>query len=185
MRITAALCVAFALAVPVLAADDPPPDCTSLNAALKLAMPPSKNTVAFESALRSFLQQGCYDKAGWTHDAFIRDTGPYIQGDYYGTHPAVRIWYSPEVAKWMKLTAAERAVTLIADNAVIVKEMYSGPASCYPMPPAQPPSVCYPNTLTPGGGSWWTVPGQARWWTVMVRESRASLDGWYWSGFYA
>ncbi|HEV7427745.1 MAG TPA: hypothetical protein VGQ46_15390 [Thermoanaerobaculia bacterium] len=69
-------------------------------------MPPSKETVAFETALHPFLAAACYDKLGWTHDAFIRDTGPYILGDYYGTHPAVRIWYSPEGSKWMKLTAA-------------------------------------------------------------------------------
>jgi hypothetical protein len=174
MRTAAALCLAFALAVPVLAADIPP--VCNLNAVL----PPSKDTVAFEIALRPFLKAACYDTLGWTHDAFIRDTGPYILGDYYGTHPAVRIWYSPEVAKWMKLTAAERAVTPIDDNGIIVKEMYSGPASCYPMPPALPPAGCSTATAT---SPWWSVPGGAGWWTVMVREANASFDGWYWSGY--
>ena len=98
MRTAAALCLAFALAVSAFAADLPPA-CN-----LSAVMPPSKDTVAFETALQAFLRRRCYDKLGWTHDPFIRDTGPYILGDYYGTHPAVRIWYSPEVAKWMKLT---------------------------------------------------------------------------------
>jgi hypothetical protein len=129
----------------------------------------------------------CYDKLGWTHDAFIRDTGPYVLGDYYGTHPAVRIWYSPEVAKWMKLTAAQRAVTPIDDNGIIVKEMYTGPANCYPMsPPYAPPSGCFPSPFkTPQTSPWWTVPGNAGWWTVMVREIKASHDGWYWSGYFS
>lgn len=165
----AALCLAFALAVPVLAAI--PPECN-----LSPALPPSKDTVAFEKALRPFLKSACYDKLGWTHDPFIRDTGPYILGDYYGTHPAVRIWYSPEVAKWMKLTAAQRAVTPIDDNAVIVKEMYSGPANCYPMsPPNVPPSGCFPSPFKVAQPTpWWTTPGNAGWWTVMVREANAS-----------
>jgi hypothetical protein len=174
----AALCLAFALAVPVLAADLPP-ECN-----LNPALPPSKDTVAFEKALRPFLKSACYDKLGWTHDPFIRDTGPYVLGDYYGTHPAVRIWYSPEVAKWMKLTAAQRVVTPIDDNAVIVKEMYSGPANCYPSPPNVPPTGCYPSPFkTLQTSPWWTVPGNAGWWTVMVREANASHDGWYWSGY--
>jgi hypothetical protein len=175
----AALCLAFALAVPVLAADVPSP-CN-----LSGVLPPSKDTVAFENALRPFLTAACYDKLGWTHDAFIRDTGPYILGDYYGTHPAVRIWYSPEVATWMKLTAAQRAVTPIDDNGVIVKEMYTGPANCYPMAaPNTPPAGCFPSPFSkPQTSPWWTVPGQAGWWTVMVREANASHDGWYWSGY--
>jgi hypothetical protein len=179
LRTAALLCLVLALAIPVLAADLPP--ACNLNAVL----PPSKDTVAFETALRPFLSAACYDKLGWTHDAFIRDTGPYIMGDYYGTHPAVRIWYSPEVAKWMKLTAAQRAVTPIDDNGIIVKEMYTGPANCYPMAaPNIPPAGCFPSPFSkPQTTPWWTVPGQAGWWTVMVREAKASFDGWYWSGY--
>jgi hypothetical protein len=181
MRTAAALCLAFALTVPILAADLPPA-CN-----LAAVMPPSKNTVAFETALHPFLAAACYDKLGWTHDAFIRDTGPYILGDYYGTHPAVRIWYSPEVAKWMKLTAAQRTVTPIDDNGIIVKEMYTGPANCYPMTaPYTPPVGCFPSPFSqPQTSPWWTIPGQAGWWTVMVREANASHDGWYWSGYAA
>jgi len=178
MRTVAALCLAFALAVPAFAADSNPCD-------LSAVMPPSKDTGAFEKALRLFLHEACYDKLGWTHDPFIRDTGPYILGDYYGTHPAVRIWYSPEVTKWMKLTAAQRAVTPIDDKGIIVKEMFSGPANCYPMsPPYTPPVGCFPSPFkNPQKTPWWTVPGGTGWWTVMVREAKASFDGWYWSGY--
>jgi hypothetical protein len=178
MRTAAALCFALALTVSALAADLPP-ECTTK---FKAAFPPSTNTVTFENALRPFLSSACYDKLGWIHDPFIRDTGPYVLGDYYGTHPAVRIWYSPEVATWMKLSPEQRAVTPIADNAVIVKEMFSGPARCYPMPPALPPAGCSTATAS---SPWWSVPGGAAWWTVMVRDANGSFDGWYWSGYAA
>jgi hypothetical protein len=151
-------CLALALFVPVLAADVPAPPCN-----LAPVLPPSKNTTAFENALRPFLAAACYDTLGWIHDPIVRDTGPNILGDSYGTHPAVRIWYSPEVAAWIKLTPEQRAVTPIADNAVIVKEMMTPPASNYPVPPK---------------------PGSSGSWTVMVRDSNGSKDGWYWSGAF-
>ena len=157
MRATAFAClVLIALSIP-LAADTP--------AACNLApvLPPSKNTPAFETALRAFLTARCYETLGWTHDPFVRDTGPYILGDYYGTHPAVRVWYSPDVASWMKLSPQKRPITPIADNAVIVKEMFNPPAASYSVPPK---------------------PGDTEGWTVMVREANGSFDGWYWSGYF-
>ena len=158
MRTTAlAFLILITLSVP-LAADTP--------AACNLApvLPPSKDTVAFETALRAFVAARCYEALGWTHDPFVRDTGPYILGEYYGTHPAVRVWYSPDVASWMKLSPEKRPITPIADNAVIVKEMFNPPAASYAVPPK---------------------PGDTEGWTVMVREANGSFDGWYWSGYFA
>jgi len=154
---TTFICLAFALLISPLAADVPPA-CN-----LAPSLPPSKNTSAFETNLRAFLKERCYETLGWTHDPFVRDTGPYIQGDYYGTHPAVRVWYSPDVASWMKLPAAKRASTPIADNAIIVKEMFVPPAATYSVPPK--------NDDTEG-------------WTVMVRDGNGSHDGWYWSSYF-
>ena len=37
----------------------------------------------------------------WAVDKRVRDTGPFINGSYYGTHPGVRIYYSPEVKEWL------------------------------------------------------------------------------------
>jgi mono/diheme cytochrome c family protein/nitrate/TMAO reductase-like tetraheme cytochrome c subunit len=128
-----------------------------------LTFPPSKDTAAFETNLRAFLNARCYVTLGWTHDPFVRDTGPYIQGDSYGTHPSVRVWYSPDVESWMKLPAAKRATTPVADNAIIVKEMFVPPASSYSVPPK--------TDDTEG-------------WTVMVRDANGSLDGWYWSSYF-
>ena len=154
---TALVCLALALVAPTLAAD-PPAVCN-----LAPSLPPSKNTTAFETALRAFLTARCYETLGWTHDPFVRDTGPYIQGDSYGTHPSVRVWYSPDVASWMKLPAEKRATTPIADNAVIVKEMFNPPASGYSVPPQN---------------------GDTEGFTVMVRDANGAFDGWYWSGYF-
>ncbi len=151
------VCLILAISAPSLIADTPPA-CN-----LAPTLPPSTNTSAFETALRAFLNARCYETLGWTRDPFVRDTGPYIQGDYYGTHPAVRVWYSPDVAVWMKLPPETRATTRIADNAIIVKEMFQPPAATYAVPPK--------NSDTEG-------------WTVMVRDANGSFDGWYWSGYF-
>jgi hypothetical protein len=67
MRTAAAVCLAFALVMPLRAAGADP--CT-------LTFPPSKDTAAFETNLRAFLNARCYVTLGWTHDPFVRDTGP-------------------------------------------------------------------------------------------------------------
>jgi hypothetical protein len=153
----ALVCLALALFAPALAADAP--------AACNLApsLPPSKNTSTFEMAVRAFVTARCYETLGWTHDPFVRDTGPFILDNPYGTHPAVRVWYSPDVASWMKLPAEKRATTPIIDNAIIVKEMFQPPAALYSVPPK--------NSDTEG-------------WTIMVRDANGSFDGWYWSSYF-
>src|SRR5947208_2729190 len=61
----------------------------------------------YEEKLRHFLQGFCHrdTAAGWHADKRVRDTGPYIEtvlpggtrvANYFGTHNAVVIWYSPE-----------------------------------------------------------------------------------------
>jgi hypothetical protein len=119
-------------------------------------LPASKHEAAFEHALRLFIYARCYETLGWEKDKLaLRDTGPWIAGWSYGTHPAVRIWYSPEAIAWMEKPEATRGT--IPDNAIIVKEQHSPPASAN-------------NDV----GSW----------TVMVRDNQAVWDGWYWA-FYS
>lgn len=102
-------------------------EADSKGAACRFPMPlPSVvGAEAFERELYDFLDARCYEELGWTRDASVRDTGPWIQGDSYGTHPAVRIYYSPEVADWLR-NGRQGA---IADGGLIVKEMYEPPAS--------------------------------------------------------
>ena len=68
-----------------------------------------------------------YEELGWARDKWLRDTGPFIGGEYFGTHPAVRVYYSPEVIRWLEGGRKGR----IPDGAVIVKEQYA-PARCPP-----------------------------------------------------
>jgi hypothetical protein len=98
-----------------------------------------------------------YRRLGWCVDKYVRDTGPYIHGAYYGTHPAVRIYYSPEVMTWLR--NGRRGVP--ADGAVIVKEQYDPPAAAY--------TGLRDDQLQPHD------------WTVMIRRSSASRDGWFWA----
>ena len=103
----------------------------------------------YEKLLYTFLEQGCYK--AWVSDSQIRNTGPFINGVSYGTHPAVKIYYSPEMWDWLKVKNRQGE---IPDHAMIVKEMYP--------PPAKPDA---------------TLTG----WTTMVKDKKGSFDGWYWS----
>ncbi|HEX8905400.1 MAG TPA: hypothetical protein VF771_11185, partial [Longimicrobiaceae bacterium] len=116
-----------------------------------LPLPHSMSEPAYERVLNQFLRDRCYQ--GWVHDRQIRDTGPFIDGRNFGTHPAVRVYYSPRAWEWM--TTRHRQGRM-ADNAIIVKEMYTPPAA--------------PDSKLEG-------------WTTMVRDSAGAIDGWYW-GYY-
>jgi len=101
-----------------------------------------------------------YRRLGWCVDKYVRDTGPYVHGQYYGTHPAVRIYYSPEAMAWLR--GGRRGVP--ADGAVIIKEQYPAPAAMY--------GNEHGDALKPLD------------WTVMIRRSSASRDGWFWAEVY-
>ena len=103
----------------------------------------------FEKLLYSFLEQGCY--RSWIADRQIRNTGPFIGGKSFGTHNAVKVFYSPEVWDWLKRKNRQGE---IPDGAVIVKEMFPSPAK-------------EGSTLSA--------------WTVMVKDKKGAYDGWYWS----
>jgi len=77
----------------------------------------------FEKLLYQFLEKRCYQN--WVTDREIRNTGPVIAGVSFGTHNAVKIFYSPQAWDWLKTRNREGA---IADGAVIVKEMFRDPA---------------------------------------------------------
>jgi hypothetical protein len=103
----------------------------------------------FEKKLYEFLEQGCYRT--WVSDNRIRDTGPFINGTSFGTHDAVRIFYSPEVWEWLKQHNREGE---IRDGGIIVKEMFPSPAK---------------------------EGAKLTGWTVMVKDKKGAFDGWYWS----
>ena len=123
-----------------------------------LPLPSALPSKLYEEKLYTFIGSRKYVDLGWTKDKTIRDTGPFQNGVYYGTHPAVRVYYSPEVITWLK---SER-VGVLPDGAMIIKEMF------------QPPAARYTGRVDT------IVPTQ---WTIIVRDSVGSKDGWYWSYF--
>jgi len=110
----------------------------------------------FQAQLRSFLSSGKYRTLKWCEDKRLRDTGPFINGISYGVHPTVKIYYSPAVIDWLVSNDKSR---LIPDGSMIVKEQYSAPAARYRLQP----------------------PKGINGWTIMIKDSKASQDGWYWA----
>jgi hypothetical protein len=74
---------------------------------------PPPSSPDFLEHLTSYMNDLCYQKANWPHDAQIRSSD--------GVHPFVKIWYSPALFDWM--TVKDRKVP-VPNGAIVVKEMY-------------------------------------------------------------
>jgi hypothetical protein len=134
----------------------------------------------YERKLAKYVGNYCHRRpnVGWKVDKRIRDTGPYIAtlqdgkwiGKPYGTHPAVLIWYSPEMYTWLKANrpgeggSTAAASPPVPDGAIIIKEMFD------------PPAVACADVD-------WQYLKPSKSVTLMVRDSRASHDGWFWGWF--
>ena len=115
-----------------------------------------ENLAAYEKQILDWLNARTYAKdLGWCGDKGIRDTGPWINDVYYGTHKGARIYYSPNVMKWL-IGGREGA---IPDGAMIIKEGIGAPAARW-------------ENLTPPPVSDWTI---------MIKDSKGSADGWFWA----
>jgi hypothetical protein len=124
-----------------------------------LPLPSAQAVPQYEEKLFEFLNTRQYVKLGWLKDKDVRDTGPYINGKYYGTHPAVRVYYSPGVMSWLM----GGRVGKIADGEMIIKEQYAPPAVRSQGKTEEELWDCLES------------------WAVMVKDSSASHDGWFWS----
>jgi cytochrome c553 len=109
----------------------------------------------FQKQLTKFLEDGDYLRLGWSMDKGLRDTGPFINKTLFGVHPTVKIYYSPQIMKW--LVAGRTGA--IPDGAMIIKEQYTAPAAQY--------QLRKPDLVTD--------------WTVMIKDAKGSKDGWYWA----
>ena len=84
--------------------------CEQLEATIR--KPSALSLGDYENKLNQYLGNYCYrnETAGWVHDKFVRQAGPRIatlvngawQGKDLGTHAPVMIWYSPEMADWLR-----------------------------------------------------------------------------------
>ncbi len=125
---------------------------------------------AFDFALRDFLRKRVYDdELKWAHDLKWRMTGPYVgefgpDGLSYGVHPAVRVYYSPEMVAWM---CSDRS-TKLPTGAMIIKEM----ANINQDLGVVKPDNCMSITDDPA-----RMPSS---WTVMFRTD-VTHDQWYWA----
>jgi len=137
-------------------ADGPAPD---LGRPADLPLPSTMSVAAYEEKLFAFLNERQYVKLGWARDKGVRDTGPFINDKYYGTHPAVRVWYSPGVMKWLINGRAGK----IPDGEMIIKEQFAPPAARH------------------AGKSEDQLGAGLESWTVMVKDSAGAHDGWFWS----
>ncbi len=135
-----------------------------------LPLPSTLPLDEYEEQLYAFLEKREYATLGWKHDKGIRNTGPFIDDKSYGVHPAVMIYYSPEVIKWLK----EGRDGAIPDGAMIVKVMYAAPAQRYDKLNMKQIAEIEkdPHSRYFDG------------WTVMVKDQKGSKDGWFWS-YYA
>ncbi len=135
----------------------PPP--LDLGRPSALPLPGGMAVPRYEEKLFEFLNSRQYVNLGWLKDKEVRDTGPYINGKYYGTHPAVRVYYSPGIITW--LTGGR--LGKIADGEMIIKEQYAAPAVRHQGKSDDELWDCLES------------------WSVMVKDSSASHDGWFWS----
>jgi hypothetical protein len=134
----------------------------------------------YEAKLGEYLRNFCHRDlgGGWKVDKYLRNTGPYVatyrngswSGASLGTHSPVLVWYSPELYEWLKTNRADSAASAaneaaVPDGAIIVKEMYPVPAA-----------ACR-------GIDWQKLRPMSQGAVVMVRDSKASYDGWFWAWF--
>ena len=135
---------------------------TSCNEAGESPLPlpstiPPERLADYEKQVLAFLKAGTYVQLGWCGDKGVRDTGPWINNIYYGTHKAVRVYYSPGVMRW--LTGGRNGA--IPDGAMIIKEQFTAPAARY------------------AGRRAAAVTD----WTIMIKDAKGSEDGWFWGEF--
>jgi hypothetical protein len=165
---------AVALATALAAQTPSYPPCVAQAQPSGLPLPSTyaknQDPSAYQKVLFDFLQNWKYVDKKWCVDKGFRDTGPWIQnqalpagqGSYYGTHPAVRIYYSPEVMEW--LIGGRKGE--LKDGAMMIKEQMAGPAERY--------AGKSDKELR---GIFAKFPD----WTIMIKDKSGSADGWYWT----
>jgi cytochrome c553 len=175
----ASLIIALVLAVvlPCSALAAPPQDPQPGGAKAGLPLPHDLPLQDYERVLYKFLFTRAYAAPpySWAQDKVIRDTGPFVSGEYHGSHPAVRVFYSPEVMNWLK---GDRKGD-VADGGMIIKEMFYPPATLYYEPTFGNPPLKDPAARAALFDSLMFA------WTVMVKDRSVAKGGWFYSDLNA
>ncbi|MFZ5962049.1 hypothetical protein ACOXXX_03780 [Thalassococcus sp. BH17M4-6] len=141
-----------------------------------LPLPSSLPLLNYERQLYPFIADREFADLGWVRDKSWRDTGPFVLDTNYGVHPAVRIYYSPQVLTWLE--GGRKGA--IPDGAMVVKEMVASPSAHYtefradlvrkhPDDPDRVEEEMLAYLREAGGLNW----------TVMVKDSSVSHGGWF------
>src|ERR1700688_3493824 len=77
---------------------------------------PAATDPSFLVHLTPFMNNLCYQKRNWKHDAQVRTSD--------GVHPFVRVWYSPSLFDWITV---KNRIGPVPDGAIVVKEQFHGP----------------------------------------------------------
>jgi hypothetical protein len=85
----------------------------SFSSAMACSSLPPASSPDFLEHLTDYMNDLCYQKAHWQHDAQVRTSD--------GVHPFVRVWYSPQLFNWITVNNRNGPVP---DGAIVVKEMY-------------------------------------------------------------
>lgn len=149
--------------------------------AADLPLPGSLPLIDYEEILFPWVARREYVGLGWKRDKRWRDTGPFVFNMSFGIHPAVRMYYSPEIIDWLE--GGRDGV--IADGAIVIKEMVTPPAARYnehraalvaqyPDDPDKVTAEMIDYAYDTGGLNW----------TVMVKDSSLSHGGWFFASVY-
>ena len=79
------------------------------------ALPPATDP-SFLPRLTDYMNNFCYRKEDWQHDAQVRTSN--------GVHPYVKVYYSPSMWTWM---TTDHRMGDVPDGAILVKEQYPAP----------------------------------------------------------
>ena len=142
-----------------------------------LPLPSSLPDADYETRLYDFLFERAYLDLNWCVDRAVRDTGPFVLGSNYGTHPAVRIFYSPGVMDWLRNGRDGE----IPDGAMIIKEMFPPPAARYQDLEAGIRARFSDDSPEAGAHLEAALQGMLEAWTVLIKDSSVSKDGWFWA----
>jgi hypothetical protein len=138
--------------------------------------PPPSDFAAWQTynlRLERFLTTQEYATLGWLHDPSWRFSGPSVvaHGSYagnYGPHFPLRVYYSPEIVDWL---CSGRQGT-IPDGAMIMKAMSLAWTT---LDIRTADDGCMDIVEDP------SQPIQPVLWAPMLKSSRSSHDGWYWT----
>jgi len=126
---------------------------------------------SFDLVFRDFLRQRDYiNELNWIGDRNWRLTGPYVgkigSGLSFGIHPAVRVYYSPEVTEWL----CNNREGELPDGSMIIKSMHSINEEL-------------DITLDNQGCMVIQADVEPDSWTIIIKDSSMTHDGWYWGKY--